>query len=64
MSDFKARLWKNEAVRYTKGSLVAYYCSGEDKIDEQAMCINLPDGGQIVIDTKSVIKLLKKQGRI
>ena len=68
-NEFKARLWKNKPGDYV-GSFVrkplgAYYCSGEFEIKNQDLCVNLPDDdGQIVINTESVIKLLKKHGRI
>ena len=64
MSDFKARLWSWKTERYTKKNPVAYYCSGETEVKHQDMCVNLPDGSQLVIDTRSVIKLLKKHGRV
>lgn len=64
---FKASLWSNESDntgKYQVANLRTYYCTGEERISQRQLCINLPDGGQVVVNTNSLIKLLKNLGRI
>jgi len=66
-NEFVAKLDEHDGKFYklTSTTLDTYYCSGESKIKDQDLCINLPkDGGQIVVNTVSLIKLLKKYKRI
>lgn len=60
--EFKVRYWLGD-TGYRKAVIGTYYCSSEEDIKDQALCINTKEG-QFVIDTRSVIKLLKKHGRI
>lgn len=61
--EFGAKFWKGDEG-YKKSVVTGtYYCSGESEVKHQALCINV-EGGQYVLDTRSIIKLLKKHGRI
>jgi hypothetical protein len=64
-NDFVAVLWSgDDRHRPVKKTLDTYYASGEQKLKDQDLCINIGDNSQVVVGVKSVIKLLKKYKRI
>lgn len=62
MKDFKARFWSTDKEGYTSAVTDTYYAHGNDEANKP-LCINTKEG-QFVLDTNSIIKLLKKYGRI
>lgn len=61
--EFKARFWNNDTKSYKKKITDTYYCSGESENPNAPLCLNTEEG-QFILDTNSIIKLLKKHGRI